>query len=217
MERVARSAVVLMLVLGILGCGDDDPVVTKEPPKMIEPGLSGDTYMNTKFGVKIENIPTEGWTVKALGKDGQGFLAQTGQGFMPIYRLLLMEPVPADQFVEYDQGLISPILEAGIPFIYVSLDYNKGGSFETHNLTEELESYAIMHSAEIESKKMVGVGKDTGIQAVLIRSGDLKEALTWFAKGEVRVRCEYWAEESEFHIGFITYQQISQSITLMGK
>ena len=217
MERIAVGVVLSLLVLEIVGCGGDDPVGTKDPPVMIEAGLSGDTYINTKFGVKVENIPTEGWTVKALGKDGQGLLESGEQYYIPMYHLLLMEPVPENEFVNLDVSQsLNPVIDAEIPCIWIALDYWEGGEYETHDLTENLESYAALHGAEIESKKMIGTGKNTGIQAVLIRSFG-KEAITWFAKGELCVRCEYIATESEFHVGFITYQQISQSITLMGK
>jgi hypothetical protein len=44
-----------------------------------------------------------------------------------------------------------------------------------------------------------------------------KEALTWFAKGDKCVRCEYIAKESEFDKHFIAYQQVVQNIEFMGR
>lgn len=218
MKRAIICLVIPLLILGIAGCGDEESdIPTESTPKIIK-GLSGDTYMNTRFGIKITNLPVDEWTVKALGSEGQGVRAQFGQGAMPQYKLLLMEPVPADQFVDLDEkGMIAPMLEADIPFALVFVDHDEGGNLETYDLTAELKGYAALHSAEIESKKFVETGSATGIQAVLIRSEDIKEALTWFAKGEIRVRCEYWAKEPKFGKYYDVYEQVVGNVLLMGK
>jgi hypothetical protein len=220
-KRVIWS-IISVLMLGFAGCGEEESdIPTASTPKIVK-GLSGDTYMNTKFGIKISNLPVDEWTVKALGKDEQGWL-MSPEGFTPIYWLLLMEPVPADQFVELDaERDLLPIIEAKIPFVSVFLDYDKGGSYETHDLAEELSWYAASYSAEIESKRFVSSGNATGIQAILVRTfgeGDLpgKEALTWFAKGEIEVRCEYIAKEPEFDEYLDVYMNVIQNILLMGK
>ena len=215
MERIIVWSVVPLLMLGIIGCGDDEP--TGPQVQEIVKGLSGDTYMNTRFGVKIMDLPVEEWTVKALGSDEQGLL-ESGQGYAtPMYHLLLMEPVPEDEFVNLSvTESVGPVLEAGIPFVWVGLDYWEGGSFETYNLTENLESYAALHGAVIESKKFVSIGNATAIQAVLLRSFG-KEALTWFAKDEIMVRCEYIAEESEFDKYYVGgYIRVVENVWLMG-
>ena len=208
---------VLILILAAAGCGDEEEpkAPTESEPKLIK-GLSGDTYMNTKYGVKITNLPVDLWTVKALGADGQGFRVQ-GTSAYSFYRLLLMEPVSSDEFVGFDEsGNIEPMLDADIPFIYISLEHTEGAEFSTHALSQDLESYADWHSAEIESKKFVAVGDATGIQAVLLRSDGLKEALTWFAKGEVLVRCEYWARDPKYSTYLPVYELVVENICLMG-
>jgi len=215
MKGITICVVISVLILGIMGCGDEGGP-TEPVPEVIK-GLSGDTYFNTKFGVKISDLPVDIWTVKALGSEGQGLREQVEEAYIPMYHLLLMEPVPADQFVSLgEKGGLDPVLEAGIPFIWVGLDYQKGGNYETHNLTENLNWYAVQHYAEIESKKFVNIGNATGIQAVLLRSFG-KEALTWFAKGEICVRCEYIAKESEFDKYFDVYIRVVENVWLMGK
>ena len=216
MKRIIAWSVVSLLIAGVAGCGEDTS--DHAGPEIIVPGLSGDTYMNTKFGVRITDLPVEEWTVKALGNEGQGVLDPATQGFIPMYYLLLMEPVSEDEYITLNTtDRISPIVAAEIPFVLVFLDYSEGGNYETHNLTENLESYAALHGAEIESKKFVSIGNATAIQAVLLRGDGLKEALTWFAKGEICVRCEYWAKESEFGKYYVGgYIRVVENVWLMG-
>lgn len=217
MERLIICGIIPLFILGFAGCSDEESNGPTEPVPEIAKGLSGDTYMNTKFGIKISNLPVDEWTVKALGNEGQGLQTQTEQGLIPLYNLLLMEPVPPDQFVGLSKKAdLGPVLESDIPFIWVGLDYQKGGSYGTFDLTENLSSYAELHSAEIESKKFVNIGNATGIQAVLLRTFG-KEALTWFAKGEIMVRCEYIVNESEFDTYLDVYEQVVENIWLMGK
>jgi len=215
MKRPITMSIVSILLMLIIGCGEEESGTPAEP--IIVKGLSGDTYFNTKFGVKIEGLPVDTWTVKALGQDGQGIREQNDASYVPMYHLLLMEPVPEDQFIGLSQeGSLETILESRNPFIWIGLDYSESGNFETYHLSEDLDSYAEMKSAEIESKQMVSIGNATGIQAVLDR-GDWKEALTWFAKGEICVRCEYCANEQEFLTYYPVYLGIMENVWLMGK
>lgn len=216
MKRLLILGLIPLLIYGIIGCGEDDPGTPTGSTQEIVKGLSDGEYLNSKFGVKITYIPDEGWTVKDFGNEGQGMLESSSQGYIPMYHLLLMEPVPEDEFVTLNsEESISPVLEAGIPFIWVALDYAEGANFQTSDLSDNLTSYASLHGAEIESKKFVSIGNATAIQATLNRTFG-KEALTWFAKGEIIVRCEYIAAESEFEKYYIPYIQTVQSIWLMG-
>ena len=217
MRKVVIWSLTSLLALGLAGCGDDGSSGPTEPIQEIEQGLTGDTYMNAKFGVKVSNLPVEEWTVKALGGEEQGLLEQSSQGFIPMYHLLLMEPVSEDEFITVStvEGL-APVLNSGIPFVWIGLDYQKGGNYETGDLSENLNRYAGLHSAEIESKQFVSIGNATAIQAVLIRSFG-KEALTWFARGEILVRCEYITEESEFDKYYSVYEQVVENVWLIGR
>ena len=144
---------------------------------------------------------------------------QSEYGFIPLYCLLLIEYVPADQFVGPDaNGNLSPVVAANIPFICIAVNYEKDGDFETHDLKGELEWFAAAWSYEIESIKAVSVGDGnaTGMQAVLSQ-GDEKQIVTWFAKGEIQVRCEYWGKEADFDKYFISYVRVVESIWLMGE
>lgn len=216
MKRIIIWEVISLLILGSAGCGDE-PGGPAEPIPEIVKGLSGDTYMNTRFGVKISNLPVEEWTVKAMGGEGQGLLEGSTQGYIPMYHLLLMEPVTEEEFISLSTPeSLGPVLDSGIPFIWIALDYEEGGNYETGDLTNNLNWYADSHSAEIESKKFVSIGNATAIQAVLIRSFG-KEAITWFAKGEILVRCEYIAKESDFDKHFDVYTQVVENVWLIGK
>ena len=219
MKGTVICVVMALLIISIIGCGDDSSEEPTKPVAEIKPGLTGSTYWNTKFGIKITNLPVDLWTVKALGKDGLGFLASSKEGFIPHYILMLMEPVPAEQFVGLGEGAsIKPILDANIPFIYLAVDYLEGGKFETYNLAEDVEQYAEFYSREIESKKPVYVGNAAGYQATLsLEIDNWKETFTWFAKGEVYVRCEFWAEKSNLDKYFSVYENTLKNIWLMGK
>ncbi len=217
MKRVIAWVVSSLLIIVFFGCGDDSPETPVEPTEKLVKGLSGDNYMNTKYGIRISKLPVDEWTIEDLGADGQGMRLQSEQGgFIPLYLLLLMEPVPANQFVGPDEkGYLDPVVEADIPFIIIAVNYERGRTFETHDLSEELEQYAIMWGYEIESKKLVYVGTAAGIQVIMLQS-DYKEALTWFAKGDLQVRCEYFAKEAEFDKYLDVYMEMLDNITLMG-
>jgi len=222
MKGIMICFVMALFIISIIGCGDDSSEEPAKPVAEIKLGLSGDTYWNTKFGIKITNLPVDSWTIKALGKDGLGMLTPSEEGFIPFYLILLMEPVPAGQFVGLGEGAsFEPIFDANIPFIWLGVDYLEGGSFETHNLAENVNQYAEFYSREIESKKPVYVGNAAGYQAILSPISsiyvDWKEALTWFAKSEVCVRCEFWAEKSDLDKHFSVYENILKNTTLMGK
>lgn len=213
-------AVIFVIFFLISGCGgEEDSYVPAGPSTEIKKGLSGGNYFNTKFGISIPNLPMDTWTVKALGKDGQGFLMQQEEGFIPMYLLLLMEPVPAHQYVGPDEkGYINPVLDANIPCIVLFVNYAKGGSFENYQIPGMLSSYIEFWSLVVESKKPVYVGDAAGTQAVLLESdGNYKEVITWFAKGELLVRYEYWAPLSEFDKYQDVYYQVLENINLMGK
>jgi hypothetical protein len=216
MARIAIWTIMSLLVWAV-GCGDDSPAGPDEPVQELPKGLSGDTYFNTKFGVSITGLPVDDWTVKALGKDGQGMLLGTTEGFINLYSLLLMEPVSAEQFVGPGEGgYLDPVYEAEIPFIWLGCSYEKGLDVETHQLAERLDQYAVTWSYELESKKAIHVGKWSGIQGIIL-GDDWKEALTWFAKGEQCIRFEYAAPASEFDKYFGVYEQVLEKIWLLGK
>jgi hypothetical protein len=218
MKGIMVCFATVLLTIMVIGCSDDSEEPLK-PVAEIKPGLSGDTYWNTKFGIKITNLPVDSWTIKALGKDELGMLTPSEEGIIPFYIILLMEPVPAGQFVGLGEGT-SPnsIFDANIPHIWLGVDYLEGGNFETHSLAEDVKQYAEFYSLEIESKKPVYVGNATGYQAILSLGSDgWKETLTWFAKGEVCVRCEFWAEKSDLDKYFSVYENILKNIWLMGK
>lgn len=205
-----------LLMLVFFGCGDDSPETSVEPTQKLVKGLSGDTYMNTKYGIRISNLPVDEWTAEDLGAEGQGMRLQSEAGFIPFYLLLLMEPVPAHQFVGPDEkGYLDPVAEANIPYIVVAVDYERGRTFETHELSEALEQYADLWLYEIESKKLIYVGTNAGVQAIMSRSGS-KSAETWFAKGDLLVRCIYHAGEDEFDKYFVVYVEMLENTTLMG-
>ena len=206
-----------LLILFFLGCGDEPSETPAEPTQKLVKGLSGDTYMNTKYGIRITNLPVDEWTAEDLGADGQGMRLQSEQGgLIPLYLLLLMEPVPAHQFVGPDEkGYLDPVAEANIPYIVVTVDYEQGRTIETHDLSEELELYATMWAFEIESKKLVYIGTNAGVQAIMSQNGD-KKAETWFAKGGLLVRCIYDASEAEFDKYLDVYMEMLENITLMG-
>ena len=205
-----------LLILVFFGCGDDSPETPIGPTEKLVKGLSGDTYMNTKYGIRITNLPVDEWTAEDLGADGQGMRLQSEQGFMPFYLLLLMEPVPAHQFVgPGEKGYLDPVAEANIPYIIVAVDYERGRTFETPDLSEELERYANLWFYEIESKKLVYVGTNAGVQAIMSRNSS-KCAETWFAKGDLLVRCIYDASEDEFDKYLDVYMEMLENITLMG-
>jgi len=205
-----------LLILVFFGCGDDSPETPIGPTEKLVKGLSGDTYMNTKYGIRITNLPVDEWTAEDLGADGQGMRLQSEQGFMPFYLLLLMEPVPAHQFVgPGEKGYLDPVAEANIPYIIVAVDYERGRTFETPDLSEELERYANLWFYEIESKKLVYVGTNAGVQAIMSRNGS-KCAETWFAKGDLLVRCIYDASDDEFDKYLDVYMEMLENITLMG-
>ena len=93
MERMIVWSVVSLLMLGIIGCGDDEPTGPKV--QEIVKGLSGDTYMNTRFGVRIADLPVEEWTAKAFGSEGQGMLVQGSQGiFLASYGKHFSSTIP---------------------------------------------------------------------------------------------------------------------------
>jgi hypothetical protein len=216
MKRAIVWIVSSLLVLVFLGCGDESSETPAEPTQKLVKGLSGDTYMNTKYGVRITNLPVDEWTAEDLGADGQGMRLQSEQGFLPFYLLLLMEPVPAHQFVGPDEkGYLNPVMEANIPFILVAVDYQQGRIIETHDLSEELERYADLWLCEIESKKLVYVGTKAGVQAIMSENGD-KRVETWFAKGDLLVRCMYCASEDEFDKYLDVYMEMLENMTLMG-
>jgi len=129
MKKILKYFVILLLTMVITGCGEDSYVPTSSTsdstPK-VEKGLYGNKYFNTKFGISISNLPVDDWTVRAFGKDGQGMLRKTETGFIPLYHLLLMEPVPADNFIgPNDEGYLNPVIDAnnlvGISSCYVWL------------------------------------------------------------------------------------------------
>jgi hypothetical protein len=96
MRVAAIFALIVCILFSFIGCGEESTSPVEPIPK-IEIGLSGDIYMNTKFGIKVSNLPIDQCTVKALGKDGQGMMAEALQGVIPHYIMLLIEPVPAHQ------------------------------------------------------------------------------------------------------------------------
>lgn len=214
-----RNAIFLVVItlFIFIGCGDSSDSPT-EPVTVITPGLSGNTYLNTKYGIKITNLPVDEWTVKALGGDMQGLRVQSEQGYIPLYSLLLMEPVPSNKYVgPNEQGYLNPVVEAGIPFIWVSVDYERGVKVETGDLSKALDNLALDYAYKIELKKPVYVGNSAGTQAVLSHiEYDEKGVLTWFAKGEFCVRCEYWTTKSGFDSYLEVYNNVIKNIWLMG-
>ncbi len=214
-----RVAVLFILIVcalsGVIGCGEEPASPTEPVPEMV-PGLSGDTYMNTKFGIRISNLPVDEWTVKALGEDGQGMMSRPEPGILASHRLLLMEPVPAYQFIDMDvEGFTSSITAADIPFILLTVDHEEG-RFVSYNLSEEIDWYAEVWGSEIESKNAVTVANGTGIQAVLLNNGS-KEALTWFAKTDMVVRCTYYASSLKFVTYYPTYLQVVENMWIYGR
>lgn len=215
MERVIIWAAILVLVAGFVGCGEDSHTPA-EPVQEIERGLSGDSYFNTKFGISFSNLPVDEWTVKAYGADEQGIRHGQEGNLLPYYSILLIEHVPADQFVDMDaDGYLSPVVDSNIPFIYVHLDYAEG-RFKTYNLMEELKQYAARWSYELESSVPVVFGNNSGRQAILVEGG-FRWAETWFAKEDVVVRILYWAPPSDFDKYFDVYEQILENMWLPGK
>jgi len=215
MRVAAIFTLIVCALFGVIGCGEE-PTSPAEPVPEIVSGLSGDTYMNTKFGIRISNLPVDEWTVKALGEDGQGMMARPEPGILPSYRLLLMEPVPAYQFIDMDvEGFTSSIVAADIPFIILTVDHEEG-RFVSYNLSEEIDQYAAVWGFEIESKSAVTVENGTGIQAVLLGNG-YNEALTWFAKTDMVVRCTYIASPSKFVTYYPTYLQVVENMWLYGR
>lgn len=228
MKRRVIRWLTLASVLIITGCSDESlHIPTESTPKILK-GLSGDTYFNTRFGIKVSNLPVDEWTIKALGSEGQGLQVQQGElsrlltylfRLYKSYELLLMEPVPDNQFIGLDAGgYLDSVYEAGIPFILISVDCQEGGEFKTHNLADELDIYATFWSFEIVSKKAISVGKSTGLQAILSnRIVDVKQAVTWFAKGETLVRCEYITDSFQFYSYLDDYLELVENIWLMGR
>ncbi|MEK7398772.1 MAG: hypothetical protein AAB116_17705 [Candidatus Poribacteria bacterium] len=207
----------IFLILAFVGCGDDASDTVIDEPDMLKSGLNGDTYFNPKYGIKITKLPVDTWTIKALGSDGLGF-HQAEVGMIPLYWLLLMEPVPTNQFIGLDENASADkIVEAKIPFIAVVLNYNKGGKFETYDLTQYLNDFTQAYSLQIESKKSVYIGNSLGLQAVFIDPIGLKSGVTWFAKGEVMVRCEFHSTQPDFDKYYPAYEQVVNNIWLMGK
>jgi hypothetical protein len=216
MGRVIICAVILILVLGAIGCGEDESDTPTEPVQEIERGLSGDSYFNTKFGISFTNLPIDEWTVKAYGDDGQGIRYGREEGILASYSILLIEHVSADQFVDPDaDGYLSPVVDSNIPYIYVCLSYDKG-RFKTYNLMEELKQYAALWSYELESSIPIVFGNNSGRQAILV-NGDFRWAETWFAKEDVLVRIWYWAPPSDFDKYFGVCEQILENMWLPGK
>jgi len=215
-----RVAVMLTLIVcalfGVIGCGEESKSPAEPVPEIV-PGLSGDTYMNTKFGIKISNLPVDEWTVKALGEDSRGLMARRIEGFLPYYTLLLMEPVPAYQFIDMDvDGFTSSIIAADIPFIILTVDYDEG-RFVSYNLSEEINQHAAMWELEIESKNAITVENGTGIQAILLWDDGTKEAMTCFAKTDILVRCTYYASSLKFVTYYPTYIQVVENMWLYGR
>jgi len=219
MKGFVVCVITALLTFVVIGCGDDSSEEPTKPVVEIKPGLSGNTYWNTKFGIKITNLPVDSWTVKALGKDGLGFLAPSEENTIPLYHVMLMEPVTTEQFVNLGEGAsLKPVIDANIPFIWLAVDYLKDGNFETHNLAEDVNYYAEFYSYDIESKKPVYVGNSAGYQAILdVKYEDWRETLTWFAKGEVNVRYELFVKKSDIDKYFSVYENILKNTTLMGK
>ncbi len=218
MKKVIAYYMVMFLVISVLGCGDStDKIVT--PGEEIKSGLSGNSYLNTVYGISISNLPTQPWTIKALGNDMKGLKLQSEQGYIPFYYLLLMEPVKDNEFVGPDKyGYLEPVFNAGIPFIVLAVDNQKGTYIETYSVSREIELYAEINSLSIESKKTISIGNYTGIQAILSNNeSSMKSAITWFAKGDIMVRYEYWAKDADFDSYLTTYDNILKSFSLMGK
>jgi hypothetical protein len=219
MKGILVCLTIALMMFMFIGCGDDSSEEPLKPVDEIKPGLSGNTYWNTKFGIKITNLPVDSWTVKALGKDGLGFLMPSEEGTIPLYNLMLIEPVPADKFVGFGEGSsLNPLFDANIPFIWIAVDYLEGGNFESHNLAEDINQYAESYSYNIESKKPIYVGNSAGYQVILdFGYEDWKDALTWFAKGEVNVRYELIAKKADLDKYFSVYENVLKNTTLMGK
>ena len=215
MERVISLAVILLLVLGIVGCGDELPSGPDEPVQEIQTGLSGDCYFNTKFGISFTDLPVDEWTVKAFGADEMG-LRYLIENVLTSYSILLIEHVPEDQFIDLDEnGYQTPVTDANIPYIYVSLAYDKG-RFKTYNLMEEMKQYAAFWSMELESSIPVVCGNNSGRQAILV-AGELRCAETWFATEDVVVRVWYWAPPSDFDKYFNVCEQMLENMWLPGE
>ena len=191
---------ILAAALYILGCGNDEPSITVETTNELVGGLSGNTYICTRFGITIPNLPVDEWTVKELGSNGQGIeqKQEPPEGYVaiPLHHLLLMEPVTIDEFVGLDEkASLKPIMMKNIPFIWVGVEVYT----EEIDLSKNLDSYIKDKSASVESREFVEIGGITGIQAVLIRGSGLRESLIWFAKRRLIVRCEYLSNETDFY------------------
>ena len=217
MKKTIASIALFLLMLGFIGCGENSSDNSIEPATEIKTGLSDSTYLNTKYGIRITNLPMDSWTVKALGSDLQGMKVQSDLSYISYYHLLLMEPVTPDQFIGTDNlGYLDPVTDAGIPFITVGVNYQKGVSFETYQISDDLDQFAASNSYQIESKKPVYIGNSSGIQAILYREEDsTKVAVTWFAKDEIAVRCEYRSGEAEFDKYIDTYNKLANNFWLM--
>ncbi|MGQ9610762.1 MAG: hypothetical protein ACUVWN_15810 [bacterium] len=207
-----------ILILLAMGCEDssDEVITTIEEVKT---GLSGNTYLNTVYGIRISNLPVESWTIKTLGNDMKGLKMQSEQEFLQFYYLLLMEPLPENEYIGPNKdGYLDPVVDAGIPFIVLAVNYQKGINFETYGVSKEIDRYAKLYSLQIEPRKPVYVGNSAGIQAILYDNVfSLKGAITWFAKNELLIRYDFYAKDSDFDNYIATYDQIIKDTWFIGK
>jgi hypothetical protein len=221
MKRVVVCYSIMSLILGVIGCGSDDERESKPTPILQN---TDNTYLNTKFLVKITELPPKDkWTIKKLGTDGQGKMVYTEPG-MSDYVLLLMEPIPENQFVDLDKDNSTiNIINAGMPFIQVSLIKMDDMDIAPYQLPELVK--LIFADIDLNEAKPVAGANCTGYQVTTQLDLDNKISLSYFVKKDILVMITYIAQNpiqleseiiTEYDKYLNVYNNVVKNLTLMG-
>ena len=187
---------------------------SKEITLEVQPPKPDPTYINKKFLVKITNLPVETWTVKTLGTDEQGKMIYTEPGSSD-YILLLMEPIPENQFIDLDKdNLTTNIINAGMPFIEVILIKMDGMDFPSYKLPEIVKS--VFTGIDLNESKPVAGANCTGYQVTVQLDLDTKFSLSYFVKKDILVGIGYIAQNTEYDKYLDVYNNVVKNLTLMG-
>jgi len=214
MSKTFAHFLILCLFLTIMGCGGEDKIT--EPPPVLEPGLSGNTYFNTKFCCKITDLPVDDWTAKAYGTDGQGIMIYNESGIgISSYMMLLMEPVPANQFIEVDEGnYFDSIHNAKMPFITVWVYKYVDMDIPNHEFLAIMRD--IYADSGLQESKPIAGANCTGYQVTGQYDDNSTITLSWFVKNNIMLEVGYVAENSK-HISYLgAYNHVVSHLTMMG-
>jgi len=217
MSKTFAYFLLLCLFLTIMGCGGEDKIT--EPPPVLEPGLSGNTYLNTKFCCKITELPVDDWTVKTYGNDGQGKMIYNDSEYgIASYIMILMEPVPADQFIDVDEGkYLGSILNAKMPFIGVWVYEYADTNIPNY---EFMEIMRFLHAdTGLHETKPIAGANCTGYQVTGQYHGDEDDGtitLSWFMKNNILLEVGYFSGNDKYMSYLGAYNHVVNHFMVMG-